>query len=148
MGHPWQRHAVLFLLAGTLGVSCNNSPLSQTKGASSSEDKRTVLSDPGVIDSEEAAFATEAAATDGELALYGRSKTVKIRITNLTKGQVLTPPVVVAHNRNFQLFEIGGTVSDAFAEMAENGANGSYLSVTVKCSNFCKTCVCTSVTRR
>jgi hypothetical protein len=38
---------------------------------------------------------------------HPRSFTYEVTITNITKGQVFSPPVLVSHNRNVALFELG-----------------------------------------
>ena len=45
----------------------------------------------------------------------------KVTVYNLTKGQPLTPPVVVAHARAFKAFYLGGQVSDGLADLAQDG---------------------------
>lgn len=47
--------------------------------------------------------------------------TYEISITNTTKGQVLTPPLIVAHNGGYMFFKLGMKASDALAALAENG---------------------------
>lgn len=47
--------------------------------------------------------------------------TYQVTITNATSHQVLTPPLVVTHNDNFQLFTVGGTASDGLVLQAETG---------------------------
>jgi hypothetical protein len=46
----------------------------------------------------------------------------RVTFTNITKGQVVTPPVLVNHNRNFRLFTLGEPASDELAMLAEDGA--------------------------
>ncbi len=48
--------------------------------------------------------------------------TYKVVITNLTKGQPLTPPVVVVHNRNFALFRTGQPSTPGLHVLAKDGA--------------------------
>jgi len=50
---------------------------------------------------------------------YG--KTLSVTITNLTKKQVLTPPVVISHNSDFKLFMIGQPAGDGLVAVAEGG---------------------------
>jgi hypothetical protein len=45
----------------------------------------------------------------------------EITITNLTRGQVFSPPIVISHNRNFRLFTLGDAASDGLALLAEEG---------------------------
>ena len=48
----------------------------------------------------------------------------KVTITNLTRGQVFSPPIVIAHDSNFNLFTLGDPASDELAALAEGGATG------------------------
>ena len=45
----------------------------------------------------------------------------KVTITNLTRGQVFSPPIVIRHNRNFSLFTLGDEASAELAALAEEG---------------------------
>jgi len=54
----------------------------------------------------------------------GRGTTYEVTITNLTYRQIISPPVVVVHDRRFRLFEPGQPASDELAELAEGGATG------------------------
>ncbi|MBI3606894.1 MAG: spondin domain-containing protein [Nitrospirae bacterium] len=68
------------------------------------------------------AFTTVPAfADDDEVRRYA------VTITNLTRGQVLTPPVVVAHNPEFVLFTPGTPASSELATLAEDGVTGPLL---------------------
>lgn len=54
---------------------------------------------------------------------YGkRTTTYEVTITNITKGQVFSPPVLVTHNRNVALFNVGEPALDELAIVAEDGA--------------------------
>lgn len=44
----------------------------------------------------------------------------QVRVTNLTRGQVLAPPVAITHSRDFQLFHVGAPASPGLAAMAED----------------------------
>ena len=46
----------------------------------------------------------------------------EVTITNLTKGQVFSAPVVITHSRGYALFTLGAAASDELALMAEDGA--------------------------
>lgn len=46
---------------------------------------------------------------------------VVVTITNLTKGQIFSPAVVVSHRPGFRLFEPGQPASAALAALAEDG---------------------------
>jgi hypothetical protein len=66
------------------------------------------------------------AAADGPRGnAYGWSGySVVVTITNLTKGQIFSPPVVVSHRPGFRLFEPGQPASAALAALAEDGMTG------------------------
>ena len=51
-------------------------------------------------------------------------KKYEITITNLTRGQVFSPPIVINHNSNFSLFTLGEEASDELAALAEGGDTG------------------------
>ncbi len=53
-----------------------------------------------------------------------RGRKYKITITNITHGQIVSPPIVFSHNRNFKLFKLGKTADDALAQLAEDGLTG------------------------
>lgn len=56
---------------------------------------------------------------------YGQ-RTYEVTITNITKAQVISPPVLVTHTRNVALFEVGAPALDEVALVAEDG-NGQPL---------------------
>ena len=45
----------------------------------------------------------------------------EVTITNLTRGQIFSPPIVISHSRHFRLFTLGDTVSEELAALAEEG---------------------------
>ena len=49
----------------------------------------------------------------------------QVTVLNLTKGQPLTPPVVVLHKRNSRLVQLGNPASAGLAELAQDGATAS-----------------------
>lgn len=49
------------------------------------------------------------------------SRRYAVTITNLTRGQVLTPPVVIVHSRQFTLFTPGEPARPELARLAEDG---------------------------
>ena len=51
-------------------------------------------------------------------------RTYRVTITNLTRGQVITPPAVVAHRGGFKLFQVNGEASEGLAVLAETGNPG------------------------
>ncbi|RMD65409.1 MAG: hypothetical protein D6826_00140 [Alphaproteobacteria bacterium] len=51
-------------------------------------------------------------------------RTYSVTITNLTRGQVVTPPLVIVHSRAFTLFTPGAAASEGLATLAETGNPG------------------------
>jgi hypothetical protein len=51
-----------------------------------------------------------------------------ITITNITRGQVLAPPSIVAHNSDYQMFSLGGQASPGLAQLAETPSGALMLS--------------------
>ena len=49
--------------------------------------------------------------------------TFQVTFTNLTDGQLMTPPVVALHDAGVHLFQVGETASDAVRDIAEMGNN-------------------------
>ena len=49
-----------------------------------------------------------------------RATTFEVRVTNLTRGQILSPPVVVAHGAGMRLFRLGRKASPELAAVAED----------------------------
>lgn len=62
------------------------------------------------------AVATSASARD-----YSRTRVYRVTITNLTRGQVFSPPVIATHRASVGFFELGAPASDELAALAENG---------------------------
>ena len=48
----------------------------------------------------------------------------RVTITNLTRAQVFSPPLVVSHSSKVALFEVGAAPSDELAALAEDGMTG------------------------
>lgn len=44
-----------------------------------------------------------------------------VTITNATRGQIFSPPLVIGHNRGFRLFELGVEAGEELAALAEDG---------------------------
>lgn len=56
----------------------------------------------------------------------GKYRTYHVTITNTTSYQIITPPVVIAHNHHYHLFSLGDKMhpaSEELATMAETGNN-------------------------
>lgn len=74
-----------------------------------------------------AVMATSAWATGNGYGFYTpRASTYEVTITNITKGQVFSPPVLVTHSPGIALFALGEPVLDELATVAEDG-NGQPL---------------------
>ena len=50
-----------------------------------------------------------------------RTRVYEVTITNLASGQLLSPPVVTTHQRDFALFEVGERASEGIWTVAEQG---------------------------
>lgn len=55
---------------------------------------------------------------------YRSNRTYRVTITNLTLGQVFSPPVIATHRSSAAMFELGAPASDELAALAENGMGG------------------------
>jgi len=62
----------------------------------------------------------------GGVAYAKKDKTTEyaVTITNITRGQIISPPIVISHNKDFQLFSLGGSATDELAALAEGGDTG------------------------
>ncbi len=68
-------------------------------------------------------FASCLAATALVSAPYTLADNVyEVTVTNLTYGQVLTPPIAVVHKRGHRVFEAGGVASPGLKTLAETGS--------------------------
>ncbi len=47
----------------------------------------------------------------------------RVTITNATSHHVITPPLIIVHNRNFKLFNVTSAASEGLATQAETGNN-------------------------
>jgi hypothetical protein len=52
---------------------------------------------------------------------YYKTKEYKVTITNLTRGQIFSPPIVIAHDSKFDLFTLGHPATPELAALAEDG---------------------------
>ncbi len=52
---------------------------------------------------------------------HGKVREYEVTVTNLTKGQVFSPPLLVTHRRSIALFDLGAPASDPLAILAEDG---------------------------
>lgn len=48
-------------------------------------------------------------------------RTYEVTITNLTRGQIFSPPVVISHDSGFQLFKLGDPAIPELVSLAEDG---------------------------
>jgi hypothetical protein len=62
------------------------------------------------------AFSVSGAAHAGD-----KSTHYRVTITNITREQIISPPILVSHNRKFQLFELGKPAPRGLAALAEDG---------------------------
>lgn len=51
------------------------------------------------------------------------AETYNVRVTNLTRGQIISPPVVAAHLPNVAIFAAGEEASEGLAALAEDAAS-------------------------
>lgn len=58
-----------------------------------------------------------------------KAETYEVTVTNLTKGQVITPPLVFSHTETFMLFMAGEAARPALAQLAEMGATDPLVGV-------------------
>ncbi|MEL6184926.1 MAG: spondin domain-containing protein [Myxococcota bacterium] len=62
--------------------------------------------------------------SDAEASRYHRRHRVyEVVITNLTRGQILSPPIVATHRPGFRIFEVGMPASPELAAVAEDAVN-------------------------
>lgn len=52
-----------------------------------------------------------------------------VTIINLTKGQIISPPVVAAHNPEIAIFQVGEAASEELAALAEDAAAGDLIAL-------------------
>ena len=60
------------------------------------------------------------------LSLREGGRKVAVTVTNVTRGQIFSPPIVVAHDASLRLFQVGEPASPELAGVAED-ANGGPL---------------------
>jgi hypothetical protein len=58
------------------------------------------------------------------LAPHDRGRTYEVTVTNLTRGQVLSPLLAATHDDSVHLFEIGAPAAPELVLLAEDGDNG------------------------
>lgn len=54
---------------------------------------------------------------------YGKqySRKYEVTITNITSGQIFSPPIVITHKQDFKLFDLGEMASEELTALAEDG---------------------------
>jgi hypothetical protein len=67
-----------------------------------------------------AGFASSAVADNDH-----RAAEYQVTVTNLTKGQVFSPPVLATHKSSVAIFAAGDPASDELVDVAENGMGGA-----------------------
>ena len=67
---------------------------------------------------------------------YKKKIKYKITITNLTRGQVFSPPIVISHDRSFRLFTLGDMASAGLALLAEEGMGNGFVAVAADGEGF------------
>jgi len=50
----------------------------------------------------------------------GKKARYEVTITNITRGQIISPPIVISHNKDFQLFSLGLSAPTGLPELAED----------------------------
>jgi hypothetical protein len=55
-----------------------------------------------------------------------QAETFEVTITNITAGQVLTPPLTFTHNSQISLFKVGQQAPEYLAPLAEDGNSGIF----------------------
>ena len=55
-------------------------------------------------------------------AMAGDWNNYRVTVTNATTNHVITPPLIVIHNRHFKLFEVATSASEGLATQAETGS--------------------------
>ena len=69
-------------------------------------------------------FVMTSASSFADQERYEKKRKYEVTITNLTRGQIFSPPIVIVHDGKFRLFTLGEPASDKFAALAEDGATG------------------------
>ena len=62
--------------------------------------------------------------TDASARKPRKSRKYEVVITNLTRGQIISPPIIFTHLSGFRVFTPGTAASDELAAVAEDGVNG------------------------
>lgn len=54
----------------------------------------------------------------------GKTERYEVTITNITKGQIFSNPIVISHNKDFKLFKLGYPAPVGLPDLAEDGMTG------------------------
>ena len=57
------------------------------------------------------------------------SRTYAVTVTNISRGQIFSPPVVIAHDDSYRLFAPGDPASSELAALAEDAVSGPLLAM-------------------
>jgi hypothetical protein len=52
------------------------------------------------------------------------AQSYKVTITNITRGQIISPPLVISHSENFMLFNLGEEAMHGLDSLAEDADTG------------------------
>jgi len=66
-----------------------------------------------------------AASAAGKSKKSKKERVYRVAITNVTKYQIFSPPLLATHNADFGIFMVGTAASAELAELAEDGGNGA-----------------------
>ncbi|UCD78182.1 MAG: spondin domain-containing protein [Desulfobacterales bacterium] len=53
-----------------------------------------------------------------------QAQSYKVTITNITRGQIISPPLVISHSRDFRLFNLGEEAMHGLDRLAEDADTG------------------------
>ncbi len=70
-----------------------------------------------------------AVALTGGTPAAAQGNAYEVTITNLTPGQIMSPPIVVSHRRNFRVFETGEAASPELAAVAEDADSAGLIAL-------------------
>jgi hypothetical protein len=96
--------------------------------------KKPILSALTAVIAVGAMFSTAASHADN----YG-SRHYAVTITNITRGQIMAPPAVIAHNGQYELFTLGAPAIPELATLAETGNGAPLLGVAAAMPSVYKT---------
>ena len=86
--------------------------------------KNTIFATTAVLAVGALVASTAFAEGDEDYGRRERGRLYRVTITNATRGQILSPPVIFTHRAGFRLFELGEAASAEVAAVAEDAVNG------------------------